>query len=94
MYYNLQKKINSNFGIVPSSANPNYGYIKTGQKFGNGFKIDRFIEKPNKTIAKYIKSPKYLWNSGMVACKQSIFLSEMEDIAPKYIRSANEWFKI
>ena len=34
------------FGIVPSSANPNYGYIKTGQKFGNGFKIDRFIEKP------------------------------------------------
>ena len=49
-----------------------------------GLKLIGLSKSQNKTIAKkYIKSPKYLWNSGMVACKQSIFLSEMERYCPE-----------
>jgi mannose-1-phosphate guanylyltransferase len=60
------------FGIKPSHADHNYGYIE----YDKG-KIKKFTEKPNKTLAKqYTESGKYLWNTGMICARADILLQE------------------
>ena len=68
------------FGIVPTSANTNYGYILKGAKIENGYKIKLFKEKPNKKKAEeYFKSNQYFWNSGMFLFKVEKFLGEIKN---------------
>ena len=72
------------FGIEPSEPKMCYGYIKKGACAGhNGFVIDAFKEKPDRTVAQhYVDSKEYLWNSGIFMAKASVFLSEMAKSAP------------
>jgi mannose-1-phosphate guanylyltransferase/mannose-6-phosphate isomerase len=66
------------FGIKPAYPETGYGYIKTKRKSrGNSYVVDSFIEKPNlRTAIGFLKSEKYLWNSGMFMCKPSV-ISEL-----------------
>ena len=68
------------FGIIPSSPETGYGYIKCGNYLDEScFKVSQFIEKPNKLIAEsFLKDGNYLWNSGMFAFKANDFLSELK----------------
>ena len=72
-------------GIKPTSPETGYGYIKQGKAIeGNSFKVDQFIEKPNKINAeKYLKENGYHWNSGMFVWKASILLEEISIYLPK-----------
>ncbi len=66
------------FGIKPTSANTNYGYILKDYKIGKGYKIKLFKEKPNKAKAEeYFNSNKYFWNSGMFLFKVDNYLEEI-----------------
>ena len=38
-------------GIVPDAPHTGYGYIRRGEALGGGFKVDRFVEKPNAVAA-------------------------------------------
>jgi mannose-1-phosphate guanylyltransferase len=83
------------FGIVPSEAHTGYGYIKMGDKYGSGFVVDKFVEKPSSDVANdYIESGNYLWNSGMFLFKASRYLEELEkfrsDIYESCVASADE----
>lgn len=70
------------FGIVPTHAETGYGYIEQGEAVEQGFKVARFVEKPNADIAQqYLESKKYLWNSGMFMFKASRYLEELEKFA-------------
>ncbi len=72
------------FGITPEYPETGYGYIEAdkSQKIINGYKIERFVEKPNsETAQKYLDSGNYLWNSGMFCGKTSTFLNELEKYA-------------
>ena len=75
------------FGIVPTRAETGYGYIKAGSKIGdNAFKIDSFIEKPNKLHAEIMSSSgEYLWNSGIFVFKASTYLKEMNLHNPRLL---------
>ena len=55
------------FGVVPTSPETGYGYIKCGAGSGNGlYDLARFVEKPDAATARaYLDSGDYLWNSGM-----------------------------
>lgn len=70
------------FGIVPSSPETGYGYIKKAQeidKESDAAEIDKFVEKPDlDTAKKYLKSGDYCWNSGMFMFKASTILKELE----------------
>ena len=67
------------FGIVPSAAESGFGYIEKGAKNGDGFIVDKFVEKPSSELAQeYIQSGNYLWNSGMFLFKASRYLEELE----------------
>jgi len=34
------------FGIKPASPHTGYGYIKPGENLGDGYRVERFVEKP------------------------------------------------
>ncbi len=66
------------FGIKPSCADPNYGYIKYEKN-----RVIKFIEKPSAAHAeKFLYSKNYQWNSGMVLANTDLILSELSKFAP------------
>jgi mannose-1-phosphate guanylyltransferase len=71
------------FGIVPHMPHTGYGYIKTGPEVLQGFKVDRFVEKPDlKRAQEYLDTGDYLWNSGMFMFKANRFIDEMAKYSP------------
>lgn len=72
------------FGVKPSYAETGYGYIQAGNKLGNGFKVNKFVEKPEETTAeKFLKTPDFYWNCGIFMGKLSTFKNEFAKYAPK-----------
>ena len=67
------------FGIVPTTPETGYGYIKsTSQQRGSAFKVAAFVEKPDTLTAQhYLKTGGYFWNSGMFVFKARSFLNEL-----------------
>lgn len=75
------------FGVVPTSAETNYGYIRRGEELAaGGFSIDRFVEKPDAVAAQeYLQSGQYYWNSGMFLLKASAYIQELEKYSPEIL---------
>lgn len=66
------------FGIKPDSPETGYGYIQSGEPFGNdgAFRIARFAEKPDAATAQaYLDAGFYFWNSGLFMLRASVWLS-------------------
>ncbi len=77
------------FGVVPTRPETGYGYIKRGAAIGGGFKVDKFVEKPDKIKAqKYIESGGYYWNSGVFVFRVDKYLSEVRDLNPDILVAA------
>ena len=81
------------FGIVPSSPETGYGYIKLDERFDrdskSAYKVAAFVEKPDLNRAnEFLQSGKYLWNSGMFAFHVETLLGEgakyCSDLCEKY----------
>jgi len=79
------------FGIVPTSANTGYGYIKSSKESSNGaHKVEEFVEKPDlKTAQTYLKQGNYLWNSGMFMFKSGTLIDELTIHSPGIVTSIN-----
>lgn len=72
------------FGIVPTAPETGFGYIELGHAVGAGFKVQRFVEKPDlPTAASYLASGGFLWNSGMFCFKAGVFLQEFQRHSPE-----------
>lgn len=72
------------FGMAPVSPETGFGYIEQGDELGAGYKVARFVEKPDlETAQAYIASGNYLWNSGMFCFKASVFLEELAKHSPE-----------
>jgi mannose-1-phosphate guanylyltransferase/mannose-6-phosphate isomerase len=74
------------FGIVPTSAETGYGYIKRGVATGANqaaYTVAQFVEKPDQRTAEhYLESGDYYWNSGMFLFRASRYLTELELFRP------------
>lgn len=85
------------FGIVPSSPETGYGYIKKGDKLDNSnpaFMIDRFVEKPDyETAVSYLESGDFCWNSGMFMFKASAVISELGKFVPDILEKCRTSIK-
>ncbi|MCK4995021.1 MAG: mannose-1-phosphate guanylyltransferase/mannose-6-phosphate isomerase [Candidatus Omnitrophica bacterium] len=68
------------FGIVPAYPETGYGYINTGKKIQKDvYQVAQFKEKPTYDAAKkYVKSGKYLWNSGMFIFDTAVMAESLE----------------
>lgn len=72
------------FGIKPSYPETGYGYIKTEKAVEAGYKVEKFVEKPDlKTAEEYLQSGKYYWNGGIFMGKISVFMQEFQKYAPE-----------
>ncbi len=71
------------FGIIPTSPETGYGYIKKGAVEQSSYEIDCFVEKPDKETAEaYINSGEYLWNSGMFMMRASCWINAIKEQQP------------
>lgn len=77
------------FGITPDGPETGFGYISRGEPLGGaGFKVKRFVEKPDQPTAKqYLAEGGYDWNSGMFVFKASRYLQELELHAPAMLEA-------
>ncbi len=76
-------------GIPPTHAHTGYGYIERGAEqsrcWGERvFRARRFTEKPNaRTAARYLRSRRYYWNSGMFFLRLSAFDALLRRYLPR-----------
>lgn len=97
----IAKKENTlNIIEVPAKEpNTNYGYVKLGKlakkiKDTEIFYLDGFTEKPDSKTAKtFVKSKKYLWNTGIYTWKAKTLLDEYKKLLPKTYEKLMEMAK-
>jgi len=77
------------FGIEPTFASTQLGYIQLGaEKSGTGvdnpvYEVESFCEKPDAVVAKeYVESGEYCWNSGMFVWKAKTLLGHLKKFLP------------
>ncbi|BBB24428.1 mannose-1-phosphate guanylyltransferase [Isorropodon fossajaponicum endosymbiont JTNG4] len=80
------------FGIVPTQADTNYGYIKSSETNIDGaYQVEKFVEKPNlKTAQSYLEQDNYFWNSGMFVFQANTLIDELTIYSPDIIKSVNK----
>jgi mannose-1-phosphate guanylyltransferase/mannose-6-phosphate isomerase len=65
------------FGVRPTRAATEYGYINPGQPVGPGiFAINKFVEKPDAKTAESYVAQGFLWNSGNFMFRADLLLAE------------------
>ncbi len=75
------------YGILPTSPETGYGYIKSKKPLSNsnlkGEEIIEFLEKPSLEKAKKLMEDKrFSWNSGIFMFKGKTLLNEIQQFAP------------
>ncbi len=74
-------------GIIPTSPNTNYGYIKRGARLEKpraAYRVERFTEKPNVyTAAQYVADGGYYWNMGQFVFQAGVFMEKCETYLPE-----------
>ncbi|KUG19757.1 MAG: mannose-1-phosphate guanylyltransferase/mannose-6-phosphate isomerase [Methanomicrobiaceae archaeon] len=73
------------FGVRPTHPHTGYGYVKPARAEGEGFLVERFVEKPDYATAERYVAEGYLWNSGMFLFHSDIFFGECEALAPDLV---------
>lgn len=83
------------FGIVPTSPETGYGYIKRDlTAHDEAYPVAAFVEKPDvKTANDYVNSGEYFWNSGMFAFKAGVFLQELGKFNPQMLEACREAYE-
>jgi mannose-1-phosphate guanylyltransferase len=71
-------------GIVPTRADPGFGYVQPGDKTESGaLDVRRFVEKPTRERAEWMAHEGYLWNSGIFVWRVGDFLEEIRALTPE-----------
>ncbi|MFC4293508.1 mannose-1-phosphate guanylyltransferase [Novosphingobium tardum] len=78
------------FGIAATAPETGFGYIRQGSALEpDGFKIDRFVEKPDAARAQaFLDEGGYHWNGGIFAFAAATFLAELEAHRPQMAAAA------
>ena len=82
------------FGIIPTSPEIGYGYIKASKPFLkneiSAYKVEGFIEKPDKKNAEnFLKDQKFTWNSGIFMFKSSTVIKEIKKFYPEVLKKCS-----
>lgn len=86
------------FGIMPTSPETGYGYIRSGASLeDNGTDdagisiIEAFVEKPDReTAEQYLSDGDFLWNSGIYLLRASVWLRQIERFRPDILLACEE----
>lgn len=71
------------FGITPTAPETGFGYIKRGAVLEGGYRVERFVEKPDLARAmEFLADGGYSWNGGIFAFRAGAFLAELRAHRP------------
>jgi len=78
------------FGIAATAPETGFGYLQQGETIGDlGFKVARFVEKPDLDRAKqFLADGGYAWNGGIFAFRVGTFISELGAHRPAILAQA------
>jgi mannose-1-phosphate guanylyltransferase len=78
------------FGIVATGPETGYGYIKQGEPLDGGWRVERFVEKPDLERARqFLAEGGYSWNGGIFAFRAGHFLDELARHRPELADAAS-----
>jgi len=78
-------------GISPTRAATGYGYIERGEAAGSGFRVRRFVEKPNADrAAAYVAAGSFVWNAGIFVWRSDVILAELDAFVPDVMTPLRE----
>lgn len=70
-------------GVKPTFPATGYGYLCVEEGFAPVMRVEKFTEKPSRAQAEeFLKSGRYLWNSGMFVWKIGAILSAIQKYLP------------
>jgi len=79
------------FGIVPSSPETGYGYVRATVADGAPVPVEEFVEKPDAdTAQRYLDAGGYYWNSGMFLFRAATYLEELGVQAPDILDTCRD----
>ena len=85
------------FGILPTSPETGYGYIKAAKPLTDNLQaidVIEFLEKPNLERAKdLIEDKRFSWNSGIFMFKAKTIIEEIEKYSPDIVKYCQESLK-
>jgi len=72
------------FGIAATRPETGYGYIRRGEAIPGGFRIARFVEKPDLAHAQaMLDEGGHSWNGGIFAFRAGTFMEELTNLRPE-----------
>src|SRR5205085_9924558 len=74
-----REKVLVTFGIRPNGPDPNFGYIRRGERIADRLhRVGAFTEKPDRArAAAWIATGDYAWNSGIFVWRVATFLGAL-----------------
>ena len=79
-------------GMAPTGPSTSYGYIEEGACAGEGFRVARFIEKPDCAKAEALLAQgNVYWNSGMFLYPLRVLREELAAHAPGLWEASEAW---
>lgn len=83
------------FGINPTFANTGFGYISRGAALGDGYRVEKFHEKPPLAEAeRMLAAGGYYWNAGIFLFGARRMMEELARHEPKALAAAEAaWAK-
>lgn len=78
------------FGITATAPETGYGYIKRGDPLEGGYRVERFVEKPDIDRAReFLADGSFSWNGGIFAFQAGHFLEELARHRPALAEAAS-----
>ncbi len=69
--------------IEPTRPETGFGYTRRGEPVGEGFRVERFVEKPDReTAERFLAEGGYSWNGGIFVFRAGAFLAQLERHRP------------
>ncbi len=80
------------FGIAPQGPETGYGYIKVGERIGEGVhRVERFVEKPPRDKAEeMLAAGDHAWNGGIFLFRADVYLGALASQAPEMLAAAQD----
>jgi mannose-1-phosphate guanylyltransferase/mannose-6-phosphate isomerase len=76
-------------GVAPDRPETGYGYIELGESLRSGYRVARFIEKPDADAARdYVSRGGFVWNAGIFVMRAGDYLTQLERHRPEMARLA------
>jgi len=82
-------------GVTPDRPATGFGYIERGDPVGQGFRVSRFVEKPDLARAtEYVASGRFSWNAGIFVFGTLTMYRELARHAPDIMRPMEAAFSL